>query len=106
MIMDSNIPLTEIRVDGGITKNQLCMQLQADISGINVVRPTILETTALGAAYFAGLATGVWKNTEELSKLWKKDRVWAPMISESARVNGYKNWKKAVERTFNWVDSK
>jgi glycerol kinase len=76
MEADSGIKLNEMRVDGGITNNKLCMQLQADIMGIDIVKPVITETTALGAAFAAGLAVGVWQSTEEIKKIWKRESTW------------------------------
>ena len=104
MEADSEIKLTEMRVDGGITNNNLCMQLQADIMGIDVVKPVITETTALGAAFAAGLATGIWKDTEEIKAIWKRERTWHPASSADWRAAGYQKWRKAITRTFDWVD--
>ena len=103
MVADSGVPMTEMRVDGGITANALCMQMQADIMGIDITRPLITETTALGAAYAAGLAVGFWKNTEELKKQWKQSRRWHATTSSDQREVGYSGWKKAIERTLNWA---
>jgi glycerol kinase len=103
MVADSGVPMTEMRVDGGITSNSLCMQMQADIMGIDITRPLITETTALGAAYAAGLAVGFWKNTDELKKQWKQSRRWTPTTTAENRAVGYSGWKKAIERTLNWV---
>ena len=103
MVADSGVPMTEMRVDGGITANSLCMQMQADIMGIDITRPLITETTALGAAYAAGLATGVWANTDELKALWQQSRRWNPTSTEEGRAIGYSGWKKAIERTLNWA---
>ena len=103
MVADSGVPLTEMRVDGGITSNSLCMQMQADIMGIDITRPLITETTALGAAYAAGLAVGFWKNTDELKKQWKQSRRWSPTTNNADRSRGYEGWKKAIERTLNWA---
>jgi glycerol kinase len=103
MVADSGVPMVEMRVDGGITANSLCMQMQADIMGIDITRPLITETTALGAAYAAGLATGVWANTDELKALWQQSRRWNPTSDEESRVIGYTGWKKAIERTLNWA---
>lgn len=103
MVADSGVPLTEMRVDGGITANSLCMQMQADIMGIDITRPLITETTALGAAYAAGLAVGFWKNTDELKKQWKQSRRWSPSTTDEDRTRGYKGWKKAIERTLDWA---
>ena len=103
MVADSGVPMTEMRVDGGITANSLCMQMQADIMGIDITRPLITETTALGAAYAAGLATGVWKNTDELKTQWQQSRRWNPATTPEIRATGYAGWKKAIERTLNWA---
>jgi len=103
MVADSGVPLTEMRVDGGITSNSLCMQMQADIMGIDITRPLITETTALGAAYAAGLAVGFWKNIDELKKQWKQSRRWSSTTTDADRARGYEGWKKAIERTLNWA---
>ena len=104
MEADSAIKLSEMRVDGGITNNKLCMQLQSDIMGIDVVKPVITETTALGAAFAAGLATGIWKNTEEIKKIWKREETWRCRSTDSWRQEGYSKWRKAITRTFDWVN--
>ena len=104
MEADSQIQLTEMRVDGGITNNKLCMQMQSDIMGIDVVKPVITETTALGAAFAAGLATGVWKDTDEIKAIWKLEMTWHPESSAEWRNAGYQKWRKAITRTFDWVD--
>jgi glycerol kinase len=103
MVADSGVPMTEMRVDGGITANSLCMQMQADIMGIDITRPLITETTALGAAYAAGLAIGFWKDTDELKKQWQQSRRWNPTSTAAEREEGYTGWKKAIERTLNWA---
>jgi glycerol kinase len=103
MVADSGVPMTEMRVDGGITANSLCMQMQADIMGIDITRPLITETTALGAAYAAGLAVGVWKNTDELKAQWQQSRRWSSTTSAETREIGYQGWKKAIDRTLNWA---
>lgn len=103
MVADSGVPMSEMRVDGGITANSLCMQMQADIMGIDITRPLITETTALGAAYAAGLAVGFWKNTDELKKQWQQSRRWNPTSTAAERQEGYSGWKKAIERTLNWA---
>ncbi len=103
MVADSGVPMTEMRVDGGITANSLCMQMQADIMGIDITRPLITETTALGAAYAAGLAVGVWSNTDELKSQWQQSRRWNPTTTAEIREVGYSGWKKAIERTLNWA---
>ncbi|HZU15777.1 MAG TPA: glycerol kinase GlpK [Candidatus Dormibacteraeota bacterium] len=104
MEADSGIELRTLKVDGGATRNDLLMQLQADILGKPVVRPTVSETTALGAAYAAGLAVGFWKSLDELRSNWQVDRTWEPTWPEDRREEGYRQWKKAVERTRAWVD--
>ena len=104
MVADSGVPMKEMRVDGGITANSLCMQMQADVMGIDITRPLIAETTALGAAYAAGLAVGFWSSTDEVRKQWQQSRRWSPTTTEATRTQGYAGWKKAVERTLNWVD--
>lgn len=104
MVADSAIAMTEMKVDGGITANQLCMQLQADVMGIDIVKPSITETTALGAAYAAGLAIGFWKSIDEVKSQWRQDRRWRPESDEKTRANGAAQWKRAVERTLNWVE--
>ena len=103
MVADSGVPMNEMRVDGGITSNSLCMQMQADIMGIDITRPLITETTALGAAYAAGLAVGFWKSTDELKNQWKQSRRWYPTTTAESRSVGYAGWKKAIERTLNWA---
>ena len=103
MEADSGIKLNEMRVDGGITNNQLCMQLQADIMNIDVVKPVITETTALGAAFAAGLAVGIWKSPDQIKQIWKRERTWKSQSSAAWRDDGYQKWRKAIERTLNWV---
>ena len=102
MVKDSGVRLTTLRVDGGATVNNLLMQMQADILGVRVVRPVVAETTALGAAYAAGLAVGVWKDLDSLRSQWKVDREWEPRWSEDQRETAYAGWKKAVERSLDW----
>jgi len=104
MVADSGVPMKEMRVDGGITANSFCMQMQADVMGIDITRPLIGETTALGAAYAAGLAVGFWSSTDELRKQWQQSRRWNSTSTAQQRANGYAGWHKAVERTLNWVD--
>ncbi|MBM2614413.1 glycerol kinase GlpK [Actinoplanes sp. LDG1-06] len=104
MAQDSGVTLDVLKVDGGITANNLCMQIQADVLGVPVSRPVVAETTALGAAYAAGLAVGFWKNTDELRENWNESQRWQPSWSEEQRSEGYGKWKKAVERTLDWVD--
>ncbi|MEU2284592.1 glycerol kinase GlpK [Streptomyces sp. NPDC013178] len=104
MERDSGVALDVLRVDGGVTANDLCMQIQADILGVPVSRPVVAETTALGAAYAAGLATGFWENTDELRSHWHESQRWEPQWSEEEREKGYAGWKKAVERSLDWVE--
>ena len=104
MVQDSGVRLEVLRVDGGATANDTLMQLQADILGVPVVRPVVAETTALGAAYAAGLAVGFWNDLEALRRNWKADRQWEPTWSADQRESAYAGWKKAVERTLDWVD--
>jgi glycerol kinase len=104
MEQDSGVALDTLKVDGGITANNLCMQMQADIVGVPVSRPVVAETTALGAAYAAGLAVGFWKSTDELRENWNESKRWQPSWSDEQRSEGYAKWKKAVERTLDWVD--
>ena len=103
MRADSGIELTALKVDGGATVNDFLMQLQADVLGVPVVRPTVNETTALGAAYAAGLATGFWDGLDALRANWSEERTFEPAWDEARREEGYKGWKKAVERAMNWV---
>jgi glycerol kinase len=105
MEQDSGVHLEVLKVDGGVTANELCMQLQADILGVPVSRPVVAETTALGAAYAAGLATGFWSTTEELRANWNESRRWLPKWSRQQRDTGYRGWKKAVQRTLDWVET-
>lgn len=104
MVADSQIEMSEMKVDGGITANNLCMQLQAEIMGIEIVKPTISETTALGAAYAAGLAISFWKSTDEVKAQWREGARWHPTTTPADRKIGAAKWKLAVKRTFNWVD--
>ncbi|WP_433825756.1 glycerol kinase GlpK [Actinoplanes sp. CA-015351] len=104
MAQDSGVTLDVLKVDGGITVNNLCMQIQADVLGVPVSRPVVAETTALGAAYAAGLAVGFWKNTDELRENWNESQRWQPSWSQDQREEGYGKWKKAVQRTLDWVD--
>jgi glycerol kinase len=104
MTKDSGVTLDVLKVDGGVTANDLCMQIQADILGVPVSRPVVAETTALGAAYAAGLAVGFWSSTDELRANWAEDRRWQPRWSDEQRATGHAGWRKAVERTLGWVD--
>jgi len=103
MEADSGVHVDVLKVDGGVTANSLCMQLQADVLGVPVSRPVVAETTALGAAYAAGLAVGFWKDTTELRANWNESQRWTPQWSEEQRAKGYAGWKKAVERTLGWA---
>jgi len=104
MNKDSGVHLKALKVDGGMVYNELLMQFQADILGVPVVRPVVAETTALGAAYAAGLAVGFWDNLEDLRQNWLIDKTWDPAMDTETRASLFKGWKKAVERTFNWVE--
>ena len=101
---DTGVPLTEVRVDGGMIANELLMQFQADLLGVPVIRPVIAETTALGAAYAAGLAVGFWSGTDELRALWQEQKRWTPQIDETERQKLLRVWNKAVEKSLNWLD--
>lgn len=104
MEQDAGVPMQTLKVDGGMVKNDLLMQFQADVLGIPVIRSAVAETTSLGAAYAAGLATGFWKSTDELRQNWQSDRTWHPAIDEQQRSKHYAGWKKAVMRTFDWLE--
>lgn len=101
---DGGGPLQALKVDGGMVRNELLMQFQADMLGAPVIRATMAETTALGAAYAAGLAVGVWRETEELRANWSKDKEWLPSMSPTERERRYHDWKRAVTRTFGWIE--
>lgn len=103
MEADSGVKLTALKVDGGMVFNELLMQFQSDILNVPVIRPKVAETTALGAAYAAGLAVGFWKNFNELRANWGKDKEWQPQMDANLREPLYAGWKKAVTRTFDWV---
>ena len=104
MAADSGVRLKTLKVDGGMTANNLLMQFQADVLDAPVVRPEVAETTCLGAAYAAGLAVGYWPDTESLRKHWRKSAEWKPKMAKARREAGYRKWKKAVERSMGWVD--
>jgi glycerol kinase len=104
MNADCGVPLTVLKVDGGATANDFLMQLQADILGVDVIRPKVAETTSLGAAYAAGLAVGFWPDLESLRANWQVDRQWGAQIDSATRAHGFAGWKKAVTRTFDWVE--
>src|ERR671921_688603 len=101
---DSGVPLTELKVDGGMVANDALMQFQADILGVPVIRPKVVETTALGAAYAAGLAVGFWKDLGELSANWSEDKRWEPNLDTEERERQLRLWKKAVTKSMDWVD--
>ena len=101
---DSGVPFTELKVDGGMIGNNTLMQFQADIIGVPAVRPVVAETTALGAAYAAGLAVGFWGDLDELRANWREDSRWTPQMGEEEPNRQMRNWKKAVTKTFGWVD--
>jgi glycerol kinase len=103
MTADAGAPLRALRVDGGATVNNFLMQLQADILGVPVVRPCVHETTALGAAYAAGLAAGLWAGLDELRAQWRVERIFEPRWDEARRQEAYAGWKRAVERSRGWV---
>ncbi|MPV38417.1 glycerol kinase GlpK [Georgenia subflava] len=104
MNADSGVDLTELKVDGGMVANELLMQFQADILGVPVVRPKVAETTALGAAYAAGIAVGFWSGEQDVIDNWAEDKRWEPQLDEAERERTYRLWKKAVTKTFDWVD--
>src|SRR6476646_11761802 len=104
MNADSGVNLTELKVDGGMIANETLMQFQADLLGVDVVRPKVAETTALGAAYAAGLAVGYWESTDQIRENWGEDRRWTPQLDEHERERLFRSWKKAVQRTLDWVD--
>ena len=101
---DSGVPLESLKVDGGMVVNETLMQFQADILGVPVIRPQVAETTALGAAYAAGLATGFWDSVDDLRNNWAEDKRWEPSMDDAKREELYKYWKKAVTRTFDWLE--
>ena len=104
MNADSGVALTALKVDGGMVYNELLMQFQSDVLGVPVIRPKVAETTALGAAYAAGLAVGFWGAVDDLRANWAKDKEWTPKMDEAEREKEYRFWKKAVTRTFDWVE--
>jgi len=104
MQADSAVRLEVLKVDGGITANDLCMQIQADVLNVDVVRPVVAETTALGAAYAAGLAVGFWADPNELRANWREGKRWTPQWTDEQRSTGYAGWRKAVQRTLDWVE--
>ena len=104
MNKDSGVSLTALKVDGGMVQDELLMQFQADVLGVPVIRPTVAETTSLGAAYAAGLAVGFWERVDDLRANWGKDKEWVPRMNAARREKLYAGWKKAVTRTFDWVE--
>ncbi|MFH2039911.1 MAG: FGGY-family carbohydrate kinase, partial [Chloroflexota bacterium] len=104
MNKDSGVKLTRLKVDGGMVSNELLMQFQADILDVPVIRPKVAETTALGAAYAAGLAVGFWQNFDELRQNWGVGKQWVPDMEPERRNKLFAGWKKAVRRTFDWVE--
>jgi glycerol kinase len=104
MQADSGVDLSQLKVDGGMVVNETLMQFQADILGVPVIRPKIAETTALGAAYAAGLAVGFWDNLDDLRTNWEQDKSWSPDMDSGDRAKLYSGWKKAVSRTLNWIE--
>ncbi|MGJ9414346.1 glycerol kinase GlpK [Aeromicrobium sp. CF4.19] len=104
MVADAGLELDALKVDGGITANELCMQIQADILGVSVSKPEVAETTCLGAAYAAGLAVGFWSDTDELATNWAEASRWTPQWDDAQREAGYAQWTKAVERSLGWIE--
>ena len=104
MKKDSGVELNSLKVDGGMVANELLMQFQSDLLNVPVIRPAITETTALGAAYAAGLAVGYWASMEDLKRYWSVDKIWQPQMDDHVRQAGVLGWKKAVQRTLNWED--
>ncbi len=104
MNADSGVDLTSLKVDGGMVVNETLMQFQADILGVPVIRPVVAETTALGAAYAAGLAVGYWAGQDDVRANWAEDKRWEPSMDDAQREKTYRKWKKAVTKTFDWVD--
>jgi glycerol kinase len=104
MNRDSGVDLRQLKVDGGMAANDLFLQMQADILDVPVIRPQVIETTALGAAYAAGLAVGYWSGMEELRENWKEDHTWQAQWDDARRAEGYRLWRKAVRRTLDWTE--
>ena len=99
---DTNIQIQNLKVDGGASANGFLLQFQSDMLNTEVTRPEVLETTAMGCGFLAGLAVGFWKNTDEIKNIWRKDKTFYPNLSEENRNRKIKGWEKAVRRTFNW----
>jgi glycerol kinase len=104
MNADSGVNLTELKVDGGMVANETLMQFQADILGVDVVKPVVAETTALGAAYAAGIAVGFWEGEQDVIDNWAEDKRWTPSMDEAERERLFRQWNKAVTKTLDWVD--
>jgi glycerol kinase len=104
MEADSGIKLSSLKADGGMVVSELLMQFQADMLDVPVVRPKVIETTALGAAYAAGLAVGYWTSIDDLRANWRADKTWTPTMPAEKRDRHYRSWKKAVQRSFDWID--
>jgi glycerol kinase len=104
MVADSKVELKEMRVDGGATANKFLMQFQSDILNVPVVRPEHLETTGMGAAFAAGLAVGVWKDFDEIEKMWAVNTKWNPRMNDGERQKLWKGWNKAVQRSMQWLE--
>jgi len=104
MEADSGVTLDSLKVDGGMVVSETLMQFQADIVGVPVIRPVVAETTALGAAYAAGLATGFWAGEDDIRQNWAEDKRWEPQFDKNHREELLKQWKKAVTRTFDWAE--
>jgi glycerol kinase len=104
MSADSKVPLKSIRVDGGATANNLLMQIQSDVMGIEIIRPEVIETTALGAAYAAGIAVGIWKSPDDVRNKWRENQRWSSTLDPNLRADKYAQWTKAVQRTLNWIE--
>ena len=104
MNADSGVDLTELKVDGGMVVNETLMQFQSDLLDVDVIRPKINETTALGAAYAAGLAVGFWKDLDDLRRQWAESKRWEPSMDDAERQRLLKRWGQAVERTLDWAE--
>jgi glycerol kinase len=104
MSADSKVVLKSMRVDGGATANNLLMQIQSDVMGIEIIRPEVIETTALGAAYAAGIAVGVWKSQDDVRNNWRENHRWSSTRDPNLRAEEYAQWTKAVQRTLNWIE--
>ena len=104
MSADSKVALTSMRVDGGATANNLLMQIQSDVMGIEIIRPEVIETTALGAAYAAGIAVGVWQSPDDVRNKWRENHRWSSTLDPNLRADKYAQWTKAVQRTLNWIE--